>query len=87
MKISFSLSGFTKGVVHLSDLKSPEFRKYMLGKPVYVDRYKYIGYITDIDPEKDLIYAEIPDVAYEKMILDARCYNMCSFEIIRKECK
>lgn len=83
MKISFSLSGFTKGVKHLFDINSPEFREDMVGKPIYLDRYKHIGMITDVDPEADLIYAEIPDKEYKELILDSKGYNLCSFEIVR----
>lgn len=81
MKIQFSLSGFTRGVKHIFDINSPEFREDMVGKPVYLERYKYLGMITDVDPENDLIYAEVPDKKYEKMILDSKGFNMCSFEI------
>ena len=84
MKISFSLSGFTKGVKHLFDINSPEFREDMIGKPVYLDRYKHVGMIIDVDPEADLIYAEIPDKEYKDLILDAKCYNRCSFEIVKE---
>lgn len=84
MKISFSLSGFIRGVEHLFDVNSPEFRMELIGKSVYMNRYKQIGEITDIDPESDLIYAEIPDVKYEKMILDSVGYNMYGFEIVKE---
>lgn len=84
MKISFSLSGFTKGVKYMFDVNSLQFRHEMIGKPIYLDRYKYLGIITDLDPKNDLIYAEIPDKEYKELILDANGYNRCSFEIIKE---
>lgn len=56
----------------------------MVGKPIYLDRYKKIGYITDVVPEDDLIYAEIPNEEYRDLILDSKGYNMCSFEIVKE---
>lgn len=85
MKIMFSLSGFTKGVKHLFDINSPEFREDIVGKPVYLDGYKHIGIITDVDSESDLIYAEIPDKEYNRLFLNSKGYNNCSFEIVREE--
>ena len=84
MKIQFSLSGFIKSVKFPFDINSPEFREDIIGLPVYLDRYTQIGRIVDLDPEADLIYAEIPDKKYEKMILDSKGFNMCSFEIIKE---
>ena len=76
MKISWSLSGFVKGVV-LKDIDS------LIGKPIYADRYKTEGLITEIDLEHNLIYGEITDKEYEKRILDAKGFNCCSFEIVK----
>lgn len=85
MKISFSLSGFTRRSGNPFNIYSEEFKQTLVGKPVYLDRYKHIGYITDVDPEADLIYAEIPDEQYKELILDSKGYNMCSFEIVKEK--
>lgn len=83
MKIKFSLSGFIKGVEHIYDNpKSPEFKMLLVGKPIYLDRYKKIGEIVDVDPDTDSVYGEVPDDKYSEMCLDAKGYNTCSFEIV-----
>lgn len=85
MKIKFSLSGFIKSVEHIyDDPKSPEFKKFLVGKPIYLDRYKKIGEIVDVDPDTDSIYGEVPDGEYTEMLLDSKGYNMCTFEIVRR---
>ena len=53
MKIQWSLSGFIRGVHGL------EYPQHLIGKPIYVDRYKEVGRIIDVDPKRDLIYGEI----------------------------
>lgn len=83
MKIRFSLSGFIRNTRCPFDIRSEEFRKHIIGIPVYLDRYKHVGRIVDVDPDLDLIYAGIDDVECKDLILDAKGYNCCSFEIMR----
>lgn len=86
MKIRWSLSGFIKGAEHIyDDIYSPEFKKFMIGKPIYVDRYKEVGHVTDVDPESDCIYGEITNKEYSELILDSKGYNKCGFEIVKGE--
>ena len=85
MKIKFSLSGFTRRSGNPFDIYSEEFKQSLVGKPVYLDRYKHVGRIVDVDPENDLIYAEIDEVELVTFALDAKGYNMCSFEIVKEE--
>ena len=84
MKIKFSLSGFARRSGNPFDIYSEEFRMSLVGVPVYLDRYKHVGRIVEVDPENDLIYAEVDDKEYERLILDAKGYNCCEFEIIRE---
>lgn len=83
MQIKFSLSGFIRRSGNPFDIRSEEFRKHIIGIPVYLDRYKHVGRIVDVDPDLDLIYAEIDDVECKNLILDAKGYNCCCFEIVR----
>ena len=82
MQIKFSLSGFTRRSGNPFDIYSEEFKASLVGIPVYLDRYKHVGRIVDVDPENDLIYAELDDAECERFILDAKGYNCCSFEIV-----
>lgn len=85
MQIKFSLSGFIRRSGNPFDIRVVrEFRKHIVGTPVYLDRYKHVGRIVDVDPENDLIYAEIDDVECKDLILDAKGYNCCSFEIAKE---
>lgn len=83
MQIKFSLSGFTRRSGNPFDIYSEEFKASLVGVPVCLDRYKHVGRIMDVDPENDLIYAEIDDVECKDTILESRGYNCCSFEIVR----
>ena len=75
MFISWSLSGMLKDVEATFDIES------LIGKPVYFKEHKAVGYITDVFPETDLVYAEIPDC---NLILDSEGTTAtCSFEIER----
>ena len=78
MRITWSLSGMLKGVKPAIDVKS------LIGKQIYLDNYKTVGYITDVFPETDLVYGEVPDKEYEKLILDSKGTCMCSFEIVKE---
>ena len=83
MRIIFSLSGFIKGVDHIyNDVRSPDFKNLLVGKPIYLERYKKIGQIVDVDPDTDSIYAEVLSDECSEKILDSKGYNMCIFEIV-----
>lgn len=83
MKIKWSLSGFIRGIEHACwDPRSPEFKNLLVGKSIYLDRYKKIGEIVDIDPDTDSIYGEVSDGECGEMFLDSKGYNMCVFEIV-----
>lgn len=79
MFISWSLSGMLKGVEATFDIET------LIGKPIYLDNYKAVGYITNVFPETDLVYGEVPDKEYDKLILDSKGTAMCSFEIAKEE--
>ena len=76
MRISWSLSGMTKGVTGIAGRE-----KELIGKQIYVDRYKTTGRITGIDISADKIYGEIPDGEYKHMFVDSKGLRMCCFEI------
>lgn len=82
MKIQFSLSGFNRRSGNPFSVYSMEFRQSLIGKAIYADRYKTVGRIIDIDPDADLIYAEIEDKEYSNKIIESVGYNCCSFEIV-----
>ena len=61
---------------------SPEFEDELIGKEIYLPGQGVIGHITEVSPEKDLVYGEIPDGEYSKLVLDSKGLNKCSFEIV-----
>lgn len=84
MKISWSLSA----MLHRTgiDINNTQLvKEILIGKEIYLDRYKTVGHITDVYPETDLVYGEVPDKEYENMILDSRELHMCSFEIAKED--
>ena len=84
MKIKFSLSGFIRRSGNPFDIYSEEFKVSLVGLPVYLDRYKHVGHIVEVDPENDLIYAEIEETyLFEDWVLETKGYNCCSFDIAR----
>lgn len=76
MKISWSLSGMTKGVKGIAG-----HEKELIGKEIYVDRYTAVGRITGIDISADKIYGEVPDREYKHRFVDSRGLRMCYFEV------
>jgi hypothetical protein len=81
MRIKFSLSGFIRGVKFPELL---EIKEELIGIPVYLDRYKHVGKIVEVDPDSDSVYAEVADAECDRLVLDAKGYNMCSFEIAKE---
>lgn len=84
MLICCSFSALFTGVKTPFTFDSEEFKKFIVGKPVYLNRYKTVGHIIGVVPEKDLVYAEAPDCELENNILDSMGLNICSFEVIDK---
>ena len=60
-------------------------KEHLIGKEIYLDRGKTMGRITNIFPETDLVYGEVPDKEYKEMIFDSKGLHMCSFEIVKEE--
>lgn len=79
MKIRIPLSNMLRGVELPFALD-----KMFIGKPIYLDWYKEIGHITEVCPETDSIYVDIPDKEYNDMIVDSKGMNLCSFEIVKE---
>ena len=84
MKICWSLSGMFKRVNTHYSFDIPEFKSELIGKDIYLPGQGVVGHITDVFPESDLVYGEIPDGEYSKHILDSKGLNMCSFEIVKE---
>lgn len=85
MKICWSLSGAFKGIKIPYSFDSPEFKSIIIGKPIYLNNYKVAGCITDISPELDLIYGEVPGGDYDIPVLDSKCLNLCIFKVVKEE--
>ena len=85
MKIRIPLSGMLRGVKLPFVLDKLHIETIFIGKPIYLDRYKEIGHITEVCPETDSIYADVPDKEYNDMIVDSKGMNLCSFEIVKEE--
>ena len=85
MKIRIPLSGMLRGVKLPFDFEKQHIETMFIGKPIYLDRHKTIGHITEVCPETDSIYADVPDKEYNDMILDSNGMNMCSFKIVKEE--
>lgn len=84
MKISWSLSA----MLHRTgiDINNTQLvKEILIGKEIWLDRGKTIGHITDIFPETDLVYGEIPDKEYEELLFDSKGLHMCSFEIAKED--
>lgn len=64
-------------------LKVRNLKKLLVCKPIYLDRYKKIGEIVDVDHDTDSIYGEVMDGEYTEMLLDSKGYNMCTFELVQ----
>lgn len=81
MKIKWSLSGMLKGLAIPLNGET-KLKEFLVGKPIYLDRYKTIGHVIDVDVKNDVIYGEVPDKEYQDMILDSKGCNLCEFEIV-----
>lgn len=85
MKICWSLSGAFKGVKIPYSFDSPEFKSGIIGKPIYINHYKVAGCVTDISPELDLIYGEVPEGDYDIPIVESKYLNACMFKVVKED--